>query len=369
MDTKDYRILTLNPGSSSTKMGVFQNERLIFEKTVHYDSGDLSEYKTIVDQYVFRKETVLRALDHEGINLSKLNAVCGRGGLLRPIEGGTYEVNELMLSDLKQGYAGQHVSNLGGIIAHGIASGLNIPAFIVDPVVVDEMAPYARLSGIPAIERKSIFHALNQKAAARRTAKELNKRYEDLNLIVVHMGSGITIGVHKRGKVIDVNNGLHGDGPFSSERAGTIPAGDLVALCYSGKYYQDEVMKMIVGQGGLAGYLGTSDMRKVEKLIDTGNEKARFVLEGMAYQVAKEIGAASTAIHGKVDAIILTGNLARAKAFVQLIIDRVNWIADVTVHPGENELQALAEGALRVLLGEEQVKHYTENKVNTTVFL
>jgi butyrate kinase len=209
---------------------------------------------------------------------------------------------------------------------------------------------------------------LNQKAAARHTAKELNKRYEDLNLIVVHMGEGITVGVHKCGKVIDVNNGLHGEGPFSPERAGTVPAGDLVALCYSGKYYREEVMKMLIGQGGLAGYLGTSDIGKVEQLISIGNEKARLVFEGMAYQIAKEIGAASTAIYGKVDAIILTGNLAHAKAFVHLIIDRVNWIADVTVHPGENELQALAEGALRVLFGEEQAKKYTKNKVNTTVF-
>ncbi|MFC3882847.1 butyrate kinase [Bacillus songklensis] len=368
MDTKDYRILVMNPGSTSTKIGVFQNEVPIFERIIRYDIDELSGYKTIFDQHDFRKQTILEALDQEGINLSKLDAVCGRGGLLRPIEGGTYEVNDLMLNDLREGFAGQHASNLGGVIAFEIASGLNIPAFIVDPVVVDELETIARLSGMPLIERKSIFHALNQKAVARRAAKQLNKRYEDLQLIVVHMGGGITVGVHKHGKVIDVNNGLHGDGPFSPERAGTVPAGDLVSLCFSGKYYRDEVMKMLVGQGGLAGYLGTSNARKVEEMIRKGDKKARLAFEAMAYQVAKEIGAVSTVVNGKVDAIILTGGLAYTKEFVHLIMERVNWIADVMIHPGENELQALAEGALRVLRGEEQAKEYTGNKVKTTIF-
>jgi butyrate kinase len=368
LDTKDYRILVINPGSTSTKIGVFQNEIPIFERTIRYDMDDLSEYKTVFNQYAFRKQTILEALDREGINLSKLDAVCGRGGLLRPIEGGTYEVNDLMLKDLREGYAGQHVSNLGGILAFEIASGLNIPAFIVDPVVVDELEPIARISGMPLIERKSIFHALNQKAVARQAAKQLNKRYEDLQLIVVHMGGGITVGVHKHEKVIDVNNGLHGDGPFSPERAGAVPAGDLVSLCFLGKYYHGEVVNMLVGQGGLVGYLGTSDIRKVEEMIRKGDKKARLVFEAMAYQVAKEIGAVSTVVNGKVDAIILTGDLAHSKEFVDLIMERVNWIADVMVHPGENELQALAEGALRVLYGEEQAKEYTGSKVKTTIF-
>lgn len=263
-----------------------------------------------------------------------------------------------MLKDLKKGYSGQHASNLGGIIAFEIASGLNIPAFIVDPVVVDELEPIARISGFSLIERKSIFHALNQKAVSRRIAKSLGKRYEDLRLIVTHMGGGITVGVHKNGKVIDVNNGLHGDGPFSPERAGTVPAGDLVALCYSGNFYREEIMKKLVGQGGLVGYLGTNDAVKVEKMIQMNNEKAKLVYSAMAYQVAKEIGAASSVLKGKVDAIILTGGLAYGKSFVKEISDRVNWIADVIVEPGENELRALAEGALRVLRGEEEAKHY-----------
>jgi butyrate kinase len=356
-DTK-YRMLVINPGSTSTKIGVFDNEISILEKTIRHDSDKINSFATIIDQYEFRKITILETLDNEGINISKLSAVCGRGGLLRPIEGGTYAVNETMLDDLRSGFAGQHASNLGGIIAYEIASGLNIPSFIVDPVVVDELEPLARVSGFSLIERKSIFHALNQKAVARRVAKELGKKYTDLNLIVTHMGGGITVGVHKQGKVIDVNNGLHGDGPFSPERAGTVPVGDLVALCYSGQYYREEIMKKLVGQGGLVGYLGTNDAVEVEKRIERGDDQAALIYEAMAYQVAKEIGAASAVLAGKVDAIVLTGGLAYGKGFVKSITDRINWIADTIVHPGENELQALAEGALRVLREEEAVKEY-----------
>lgn len=358
---KQYRILVINPGSTSTKIGVFDNEVSIFEKTIRHETKSINNFASIIDQYEFRKTTILETLDNEGINISKLSAVCGRGGLLRPIKGGTYSVNDLMLTDLRSGYAGQHASNLGGIIAFEIASGLNIPAFIVDPVVVDELDPIARISGFSLIERKSIFHALNQKAVARRVAKELGKKYNDLNLIVTHMGGGITVGVHKQGKVVDVNNGLHGDGPFSPERAGTVPVGDLVALCFSGEYYREEIMKKLVGQGGLVGYLGTNDAVKVEQQIAAGDEEAKLIYDAMAYQVAKEIGSASAVLSGKVDAIILTGGLAYGKGFVKAITDRINWIADVIVHPGENELQALAEGALRVLRGEEEEKVYPGN--------
>jgi butyrate kinase len=358
LSEKQYRMLIINPGSTSTKIGVFDNEISILEKNIRHDADKINSFANIIDQYEFRKSTILETLDHEGINISKLNAVCGRGGLLRPIEGGTYNVNDVMLSDLRNGYAGQHASNLGGIIANEIAAGLNIPAFIVDPVVVDEMDPIARISGFSLIERKSIFHALNQKAVARRVAKELGKEYRDLNLIVTHMGGGITVGVHRKGKVVDVNNGLHGDGPFSPERAGTVPAGDLIALCYSGEYYREELMKKLVGQGGLVGYLGTNDAVQVEKRIEAGDENAKLVYDAMAYQVAKEIAAASAVLCGKVDAIILTGGLAYGKGFVKSIIDRIHWIADCIVHPGENELQALAEGALRILRGEEEVKEY-----------
>jgi len=357
-----HRILVINPGSTSTKIGVFDQEIPIYETTIRHDYEVIQSFDTIYDQYEYRKKMILETLDYEGINISKLSAVCGRGGLLRPIEGGTYEVNETMIKDLKEGYSGQHASNLGGILAHEIASGLNIPAFIVDPVVVDELDPIARVSGFSLIERKSIFHALNQKAVARRIAKQMGKNYEDVRFIVAHMGGGITVGVHKYGRVVDVNNGLNGEGPFSPERAGTVPAGDLVDLCFSGDYYRDEIMKKLVGQGGLVGYLGTNDAITVEKMIENGDPKAKLVYDAMAYQVAKEIGAASAVLEGKIDAIILTGGLAYGKEFTDEIIKRVKWIADCMVYPGENELQALAEGALRVLLGEEKAKVYPNNK-------
>ncbi|MGM0900005.1 MAG: butyrate kinase [Bacillota bacterium] len=354
----EYRILAINPGSTSTKIGVFTNEVPLFEQTIRHDSETINTFENIIDQYEFRKATILETLDTQGINVSKLNAVCGRGGLLRPIQGGTYAVNAAMLDDLKMGYSGQHASNLGGILAYEIASALNILSYIVDPVVVDELDEIARVSGFSLIKRKSIFHALNQKAVARRVASELGRKYDELNLIIAHLGGGITVGVHKNGRVIDVNNGLNGDGPFSPERAGTVPAGDLVNLCFSGEYYRDEILKKLVGQGGLVGYLGTNDAIKVEQMIRNGNEEARLVYSAMAYQVAKEIGAASAVIYGKVDAIVLTGGLAFGKDFVNEISERVNWIADVIAHPGENELQALAEGALRVLRGEEEGKNY-----------
>ncbi|WML53988.1 butyrate kinase [Neobacillus sp. PS3-12] len=358
MTEKDYRVLIINPASTSTKIGVFDNEVSLFEKTIQHDAEQLNKFTNMADQYQLRKNAILETLDMDGINVSKINAVCARGGLLRPIKGGTYIVNEAMLQDLRSGYAGQHASNLGGIIAFEISSGLNIPAYIVDPVVVDELEPIARISGFPLIERKSIFHALNQKAVARRVAKELGKTYEEVNLIITHMGGGTTVGVHKNGRVIDVNNGLHGDGPFSPERPGTVPAGDLIDLCYSGKYSRDEIMKLFVDQGGLMGYLGTKDALKVEEMVKNGDEKAKLIYDAMAYQVAKEIGSASAVLAGRVDAIVLTGTLAYGSKLVRSIIDQINWIADVIVYPGEDELLALAEGALRVLRNEEKVKEY-----------
>lgn len=354
----EKRILTINPGSTSTKIGVFHNERSIFEKTLRHNIEELQRFDRIIDQYEFRKNHILETLHEQGINISKFDAVCARGGLLRPIEGGTYVVNDEMIEDLKSGYAGQHASNLGGIIAREIADGLNIPSYIVDPVVVDEMSVLAKVSGMPEIERKSIFHALNQKAVARKAAASLGKRYENMKMIITHMGGGITIGVHDRGRVVDVNNGLHGEGPFSPERAGTVPAGDLVDLCFSGEYTKEEIMKKLVGTGGLLGYLGTNDAVKVEQMMQGGDEKARFIYDAMAYQVAKEIGAASAALKGEVEAIVLTGGLAYGKSFVSAIRSYIDWISDVLVYPGENELQSLAQGALRVLLGEEQSKQY-----------
>lgn len=353
-----FRILVINPGFISTKIGIFDNENCIFEKTIQHDVDEIAKYNCVTEQYGFRKLVILDQLDHEEINISKLSAVCGRGGLLRPIEGGTYEVNAIMLEDLRVGFNGEHASNLGGIIAKEIANGLNIPAYIVDPVVVDEFENIARFSGVPEIPRKSIFHALSQKAVARRAAKDIGKAYDQTHLIVAHLGGGITIGAHKKGRVIDVNNGLNGDGPFSPERAGTVPAGDLVSLSYSGQYYRDEMMAKLVGQGGLFAYLQTSDATEVEKKISNGDQVAKEVYEAMAYQIAKEIGAMSTVLEGKVDGIVMTGGLAYSKTFIDMISKRINWIADTIVYPGENELQALAEGTLRVLCKEEIPKVY-----------
>jgi butyrate kinase len=358
LEQKQYRLLVINPGSTSTKIGIYDNERSIFEETLRHDTSEISKYRNVIDQYEFRKQTILETLNTEGINLQKLSAVVGRGGVLRPIPGGTYRVNDEMIADLRSGRYGEHASNLGGIIAQEISSQLNIPAFIVDPVVVDELEAIARISGVPEIERRSIFHALNQKAVARRVAQQMGKSYKDVRFIVSHMGGGITVGAHKNGRVIDVNNGLHGDGPFSPERAGTVPAGDLVALSFSGQYFSGEVLKKLVGHGGLVAYLGTNDARKVEEMIEQGDHKAGTVYESMAYQVAKEIGSCAAVLEGKVDAIILTGGLAFGKKFVEMISSRVEWIAPVTVVPGENELQALAEGGLRVLRGEEESKTY-----------
>lgn len=352
------RVLAINPGSTSTKIGVFDDEKPILIETLRHDPNQIAGFKDLFDQYPFRKQVILDTLDREGMNLNRLDAVVARGGLLRPIPGGTYRVNQEMIDDLRSGEYGVHASNLGAVIAQEIAEQLGIPAFIVDPVVVDEMQPLARISGMPQIERKSIFHALNQKAVARRIAQKMGKRYKEINVIVAHMGGGITVGVHARGRVIDVNNGLHGEGPFSPERAGTIPVGDLVALSFSGKYFSSEIMRMIVGRGGLMGYLGTSDAREVEKRIAEGDEKAKLVYEAMAYQVAKEIGSCSTVLYGKVDGIILTGGLAYSEFFIDLIKKRIEWIAPVYVVPGENELQALVEGALRVIRGEEEAKIY-----------
>ncbi|MBB4825669.1 butyrate kinase [Sporosarcina luteola] len=353
-----FQILVINPGSTSTKIGVFENETQVMESTIRHSTVELSRYPSIIDQFGFRKKAIVTTLEEHGFHLNGFSAICGRGGLLRPISGGTYPVNEAMLKDLRKGVSGQHASNLGGILANEIALELNVPAFIVDPVVVDELQPLARISGFPLIERKSIFHALNQKAVARRYAKQIGKMYEDLRLVVTHMGGGITVGVHESGRVIDVNNGLHGDGPFSPERAGTVPAGDLIDLCYSGTYYRQELMANLVGKGGLVGYLGTNDAVAVEKRIESGDERAKLIYDAMAYQVAKEIGSAAAVLSGKVDAILLTGGLAYGKGFIQSIADRVDWIADIVVFPGEDELQALAEGALRVLMQEEQAKTY-----------
>lgn len=353
-----YKLLIINPGSTSTKISVFEDEKEVFGETLRHSSEETGKYKHILDQKDFRTEIILKVLKDNNVDINGLDAVVGRGGLLRPIFSGTYDVNDAMLQDLKESVQGEHASNLGAIIAREIANSIGKPAFIVDPVVVDEMEEVARLSGIPELPRKSIFHALNQKAVAKRYAKENSKNYEDVNVIVAHMGGGVSVGTHKKGKIVDVNNALDGDGAFSPERSGGVPAGDLVRMCFSGKYTLEEILKKITGKGGFVAYLNTNDARVVENAALEGETKAKLVHDAMGYQVAKEIGAAATVLNGKVDAIILTGGMAYGKPMVNFIKERVNFIAPVIVYPGEDEMLALAQGAIRVLNGEEEVKIY-----------
>ncbi|MGL5313927.1 MAG: butyrate kinase [Peptostreptococcaceae bacterium] len=353
-----FKILTINPGSTSTKIAVFDNEELVFEKTLRHSSEEIGQYKKISDQFEFRKKVIEDSLEEGGVKVSELHAVVGRGGLLKPIQGGTYIVDEEMIEDLKEGILGEHASNLGGIIAKEIGDSVNIPAYIVDPVVVDELNDVARVSGIPEIDRKSIFHALNQKAIARKAASELDKSYEECNFIVAHMGGGISVGAHKKGRVVDVANALDGEGPFSPERSGGLPVGDLIKMCFSGKYTQDEIKKRIKGNGGIVAYLNTNDVREVESRMNNGDEKAKLIHKAMTYQVSKEIGACASVLKGDVDAILLTGGIAYSMLVTESIKERVNYIGEVKVYPGEDEMIALAQGGLRVLNEEEEPKTY-----------
>ena len=353
-----YKLLIINPGSTSTKIGVYSDEKEVLVETLRHSSDEIAKYDSIFEQKNFRKEVIMNILKKNNIDVSSLDAIVGRGGMLRPIPGGTYEVTDKLLEDLKVGVSGQHASNLGGILANEIAKEVGIRSFIVDPVVVDELQDVARISGMPELPRRSIFHALNQKAVAKRYAKECGKRYEDLNLVVIHMGGGVSVAAHKDGLVIDVNNTLDGDGPFSPERSGSVPVGDLVKLCFSGKYTQAEIYSKIVGKGGYVAYLNTNDARDVLKAKEEGDEYASLIFEAFIYQICKAIGEMSTVLNGKVSQIILTGGIAYSPVVVNAIKERVQWISDVTVYPGEDELLALAQGALRVLNGEEEAKEY-----------
>lgn len=353
-----YKILIINPGSTSTKIGVYEDETQLMEETLRHSTEEIAKYDTIYDQKDFRKEVILDVLKEKNVDLNDIDVVVGRGGLLKPIPGGTYATTPELLEDLKVGKQGQHASNLGGILASEIAAEINVPSYIVDPVVVDELAVVARLSGHPLFPRTSIFHALNQKAVAKRYAKEVGKNYEDLNLIVVHMGGGVSVGAHKNGKVVDVANALDGDGPFSPERSGGLPTGALVKACFSGKYTQAEVGKMLNGNGGFNAYVGSNDMRDLLKMIEEGDKKAEAVVDAFHYQLCKEIGAMSVVLGGKVDQIILTGGIAYSAKTQADMKNAVEWIAPVTVYPGEDELLALAQGALRVMNGEEEAKVY-----------
>lgn len=352
-------ILVINPGSTSTKFALYTDEKLIMERNLTHSSGEVTGYGQIRGQLDFRRELILKELEEQKVNMSDIRVIVGRGGLVRPIESGVYRVNEKMISDLEKGLLGQHASNLGGLIANALAAVMpNAEAYIVDPVVVDELQPVARISGHPSISRISIFHALNQKAVARMYAASLEKRYEDMNLIIAHMGGGVSVGAHRRGRVVDVNNALDGDGPFAPERSGSLPSGQLADLCFSGKYSYAEIRAMITGRGGMVAYLGTNSFREVCRKAEEGDAEAILVRDAAAYQTAKEIGSAAAVLEGRVDAIILTGGMAFQEDHVERIKRMVGFIAPVIVYPGEDELRSLAYNGLLALDGKISVRDY-----------
>lgn len=352
------RILAINPGSTSTKIAVFDDSKPIFTLSIRHTPEELARFATIPEQFEWRKQLIEKALELKGIPLRSISAVIGRGGIIHPVESGTYEVSDQLVQDLINARM-QHASNLGGLIARNLADGIGVKAYIADPVVVDEMIPYARLSGIPELPRESIFHALNQKAIARRYAKETGKPYESLNLIVCHMGGGITVSAHRKGRVIDTTNALDGCGPFSPERSGSLPPGPLVRLCFSGKYTEEELLKMVHGKGGMMAHLGTTSVPEVLERSDAGDLHATLVLRAMIYTVCKEIGAMAIALKGDIDAILLTGGMAQSKRITDFMAEHISFIAPIFVYPGEDELLALAENALAVINGEQEVKVYT----------
>ena len=358
------QILAINPGSTSTKIAVYEGSRVIFLKSIVHSHEQLASFKRITDQYEFRKNIIIEELIHAHIETDKIEAVVGRGGLIRPIKSGIYAINERMKKDLLEGVLGEHASNLGALIADDIAKTLpNAKAYIADPVVVDELEPVARIAGHPDFSRISIFHALNQKATARSYARLLNTRYEELNLIIAHMGGGISIGAHKKGRVIDVNNALDGEGPFSPERSGTLPSGQLVKKCFDEGMTLEQVSKMINGEGGLMAYFGTNSAYQIELLALDGDENARMIQDAMSYQVAKDIGAMGAVLNGEVDAIILTGGIANNPMVVEYIKKMVTFIAPVIIYPGEDEMHALAMNGQMVLKGEVTPKEYSEENM------
>ena len=352
------KILAINPGSTSTKIAIYENGEKVFSETLRHSTEELKDFKNIIEQFDFRTNIIKDFLNDSPHSIKDFDGIIGRGGLLKPIESGLYKVTEDMLKDLRSGEFGEHASNLGGLIADSLSKEAGCDAFIADPVVVDEMEDIARISGIPEIERISIFHALNQKAVAKRAAKDLDAKYEDCNFIVVHLGGGISVGAHKKGRVVDVNNALDGDGPFSPERSGGVPIGGLVKLCFSGEYTLADIKKKIKGKGGLVAYMGTNNATELQDAAAAGDKKATLVYDAMAYQVAKEIGALATVLKGQVDAIILTGGIAYVSEILPWISDRVDFIAQVLVYPGEDEMEALHEACLEGLKNREIIKTY-----------
>ncbi len=350
------RILAINPGSTSTKLAVFDDERQVWAAGAHHPLSELSRFPRIADQYAYRRDFILEQLRLGGIALC-FDAVIGRGGLLRPLQGGVYAVSDTMVEELRNAKM-EHACNLGALLAREIADRCQCPALIADPVVVDELRPEARLTGLPFIERRSIFHALNHKATARRYAASVGRRYEDLRLVVAHLGGGVSVGAHCFGRVVDVNDALNGDGSFSTERSGALPAMQLADLCFGGKYTQAEVKRLICGKGGLTAWLGSNDMITIAALAEEGEQPHARVVEAMMYGVAKQVGAMHVALGCRTDAIIITGGIAHSQHCMSLLLPQIEPLAAVAVLPGENEMQSLASNALAALRGELPVQVY-----------
>lgn len=358
MEKVQAKVMVLNLGSTSTKVAVYMDKEEEFKESIGHAREELDRYDDIWDQYEYRKEAILGILGENGYEMGQFDIIVTRGGTVKPIPGGIYRINEEMLKDMKSEIYGTHPCNVGSQVAYDLGKQFDIPVLTVDPPVTDEMWYWSKYSGIPQITRQSSFHALNQKATARKLAFDLGKNYEDLNLIIVHLGGGISVGAHKNGMVVDVNNALNGDGPFAPERSGSLPVGELIKMCFSNEYTEEQMLKLATGGGGLVAYLGTSDALEVEKMIGEGDERAKEVYESMAYQVSKEIGSMAAALCGQVDAIGFTGSLAKSEMFVEFIKERVSYIAPIHLYPGENEMESLALGALRYIYGEEPVLEY-----------
>ncbi|MBQ5881430.1 MAG: butyrate kinase, partial [Bacteroidales bacterium] len=348
----------INPGSTSTKISLYNGAEEVFTKTLRHSSEEIGGFDKVIDQFKFRETTIVAPLEERGVKLEDLAAVVGRGGLLRPISSGVYAVNEEMVEDLKSAKYGEHASNLGGIIALEISKRVGCPAYIADPVVVDEMCDVARVGGHPMFPRLSIFHALNHKAIAKLYAKEIGRDYNDLNLVVAHLGGGCSIAAHSKGKVVDVNNALMGDGPFSPERTGGISAMQLAKVCFSGEYTHEEIKKIISGKGGIVAHLGTNSFKDVDDMVAAGDPKATLISDAFVYNVAKAIGGMAAALSGNVDGIVVTGGIAYGKLIMQQLTDMVKFIAPVKIYPGEDEMGALAKNAFAVIEGKEEVKQY-----------
>jgi butyrate kinase len=356
---KDVLILVINPGSTSTKIAIFRNETNEMQKNITHSSDELKQYPQLFDQLSFRKEKIISTVTSSGYSLQGLTAIASRGGVLRPLTSGVYPFCPQMIDDLRTGRYMLHASNLGAVIGQQLCDQYNIPGFIADPVTVDEMQDIAKVSGLEGIQRRSIWHALNQKHVARKAAEKIGKRYEEVNLIVVHMGGGISVGVHEKGNCIDVNNALNGDGPFSSERAGTLPSLGLVDLCFSGKYSHIEMKKLLAGRGGMVSHLGTNNAKDVEERSENGEKQPRKIMNAMVYQLAKEIGRAAAVLKGNVDSIIFTGGMAYSSVIVKQLESHLDFIGvPYDVYPGEHEMEALAFNILQVLRGESKAKSY-----------